>query len=234
MKFILGIVISLFASTALAQMSPSELLEEVLIQLEINVENVEMRFLSEMAISDSEAILVFPEISEQGEQYAIYNSHILIVDRKDGSIKSRFSRAEEWFSDASGIQAIEILFEPYQISNEYKVFGILIDYYVNSRANPYSSKSLSLFVIKEDKLERVLKDYIIYQFRGETNGVGDGEFEELIATFQAIKSEVTFQDLRVNKVIQKTEIVDGVEKVIDASESSETLKFENGQYVKSK
>lgn len=234
MKFILRIIILLFASTALAQMSSLELLEKALNQLEINVENVEMRFLSEMVISDSETILVFPEIAEQGEQYAIYNSHILIVDSKDGSIKSRFSRAEEWFSDALGIQAIEILFEPYQISNEYKVFGILIDYYVNSRANPYSSKNLSLFAIKEDKLERVLNDYIIYQYRGETNGMGDGEFEELIATIQAIKSELTFQDLRINKAIQKTEIEDGVEKLIDTSKSTETLKFENGQYVKSK
>ncbi|BAO55571.1 PA3715 family protein [Nonlabens marinus] len=233
MKFLLFITILLFASTASAQMSSSELLEEVLNQLEIKVENVEMRFLSEMVISDSEAILVFPEIAEQGEQYAIYHSHVLIVDRNDGSIKSRFSRKEEWFSDAIGIEAIEILFEPYQISNEYKVFGILIDYYVQSRANPYSSKNLSLFIIKEDTLERVLNDYIIYQYRGETNGTGDGEFEEIIGAIETIKSNQTLDNLQIIKTMRKIEFVDGVEEVTETSESTEVLTFKNGQYVQS-
>lgn len=215
-------------------MSSSALIEKAMIQLEINAENVEMRFMSEMPISDSEAILVFPEIVEQEEQYAIYNSHVLIVDRKDGSIKLKYSRKEEWVSDALGIQAINILLEPYHLSDEYQTFGILIDYYVQSRANPYLSKNLTLFLIKENKLERVLNDYIIHQFRGETNGMSDGKFEEIIGTIEAIKSELTFPNLKVEKTIQQTEILNGVEKIVDTVQSTEILHFKNGQYVKVK
>jgi hypothetical protein len=86
-------------------------------QLEINVENVEVRFSVWNGHFWFETILV----SEIAEQYAIYNSHT-IVDSKDGSIKIKVFKSRDGSVTLLGIQAIEILFEQLrEISNEYKV-----------------------------------------------------------------------------------------------------------------
>ena len=185
----------------------------------------------EQKISESESVLVIPEIAEKGEGYTILNGHILIVKNKDGHIKSRFFEKKSWFSDAVRLEKINVIYQPYKISKDTETIGILINYYGSSRANPYSSEELSLFVRNGEKLDRVLRDYPIQRFNGETDGMNNGIFVKHRKTIEPnINSTAVFFELKVTDSIKRTEYKNGIEKVIDKSEKIEKLKYVNGEY----
>ncbi len=231
MKKMLLIIISVFTLNSCAQEKSIDLIESALMNLKIKKTECLTDFIVEQKISESESIIVIPEIAENGEGFITLNGHILIVNNKNGKIISRFSEKESWFSDAVRLEKIEVVYQPYKISKDSETIGILIDYYGSSRPNPYSSKELSLFVRNGEKLERVLKDYSIQRLNGETDGINNGVFVKHKKTIEPnINSKTDFFDLKVIDSIIKTESTDGIEKIIEKTEKIEKLKYENGKY----
>ncbi|WP_347174551.1 hypothetical protein [Polaribacter uvawellassae] len=231
MKKLLFIIFTTFSVISYAQENTINLVENTLKYLKIKKENCFTKFIKNKKITESESIILIPEIAEKGNGYIILNGHILIVNNKSGKIKSRFSEKESWFSDAVRLNNIQIIYKPYKISKDSETIGIVIDYYGNSRANPFSSKELSLFIRKEEKLIRVLKDYPIYSLNGETNGMNSGEFVEHKKTIEPIiNSQTKFFNLKVIDSIIKTESKNGVQTKIKKSNKVEQLKFINGKY----
>ena len=231
MKKLLFIIFSIITVISYAQEKQINLVENTLKYLNIKKENCFSKFIKNKKITESESIILIPEIAEKGNGYITLNGHILIVNNKNGKIKSHFSEKESWFSDAVRLDNIQIIYKPYKISKDYETIGVVIDYYGNSRANPYSSKELSLFIRKEEKLIRVLKDYSIYSSNGETNGMNSGEFVEHKKTIEPIiNSQTKFFNLKVIDSIIKTESKNGVQIKIKNSNKVEQLKFINGKY----
>lgn len=231
MKKLLFILISTIVVISYAQEKPINLVENTLNHLKIKKKNCFTKLIKNEKISELESIILIPEIAEKGDGYIILNGHILIVNNKNGKIKSHFSEKKSWYSDAVRIDNIQIIYKPYKISKDSETIGVVIDYYGSSRANPYSSKELSLFIRKGVKLIRVLKDYSIYSSIGETNGANSGEFVEHRKTIEPIiNSETKFCNLKVIDSIIKTESKDGVQTKIKNSNKIEQLKFINGKY----
>jgi len=142
MKKLLLIIISTFTLSSFAQEKSFDLIKSTLSNLNINKDNCLTEFITSKRITESESIILIPEIAEKGDGFISLNGHILIVDNKNGKIKSFFSENESWFSDAVRLENIEVVYQPYKISKDSETIGILIDYYGSSRANPYSSKEL--------------------------------------------------------------------------------------------
>jgi hypothetical protein len=231
MKRLLLLVILNLTINSCAQEKSIDLVQNTLNKLNIKKENCFTKFIINQKISKSESIILIPEINEKGNGYITLNGHILIINSKNGEIQSSFSEKESWFSDAVRLENIEILYKPYKISKDSETIGVVIDYYGSSGANPYSSKELSLFIRKGEKLIRVLKGYSIYSSNGETNGANSGEFVEHKKTIEPIiNSQTKFFNLKVIDSIIKTESKDGVQTKIKNSNKVEQLKFINGKY----
>jgi hypothetical protein len=233
MKNTLNIIFLILSSLAFGQekYDNEKLIENTLKYLNIKKENCFSKFIKTKKITESESIILIPVFAEKGNGYITLNGYILIVNNKNGKIKSHFSEKESWFSDAVRIDNIQIIYKPYQISKDYETIGVVIDYYGSSRANPYSSKELSLFYRKGKKLIRVLKDYSIYSSNGETNGMNSAEFIEHKKTIEPIiNSQTKFFNLKVIDSIIKTESKNGEQTKIKKSNKVEQLKFMNGKY----
>ncbi len=231
MKKLLLIIISSFTLNSCAQEKPIDLVESTLNNLNIKKENCLSEFIKYEKITQSESIILIPEIAEKGNGFITLNGHLLVINNKNGKIKSRFSENDTWSSDAVRLENIEVSYQPYKIAKNSETIGILIDYNGNSRPNPFSSKELSLFVRNGEKLERILKDYSIYRLNGETDGMNSGEFVEHKKTLEPIISSKTkFYDLKVTDSIIATESTKGIEKIIEKSIKIENLKYSNGKY----
>ena len=222
-----------FNLTSYTQERPQNLVDKVLTILKIEKEAYLADFIIEKPISDSESIILIPEVLEK-EEYISINAHVLIVNRTNAEIKSRFFEKESWYSDAIRLNKIEVLYQPYIISQNHETVGIVIDYYGSSRVNPYESTELSLFVRNGATLERVLKDYSISQLNGETDGMSSGEYIEHEKTISPIINSLSkFYDLSITDTITTTVMEDGTEKSVKTVTTTETLKYKNGEYKNS-
>ena len=222
-----------FNLTSYAQERPQNLVDKVLTILKIEKEACLADFIIEKPISDSESIILIPEVLEK-EEYISINAHVLIVNRTNAEIKSRFFEKESWYSDAIRLNKIEVLYQPYIISQNHETVGIVIDYYGSSRVNPYESTELSLFVRNGAILERVLKDYSISQLNGETDGMSSGEYIEHEKTINPIINSLSkFYDLSITDTITTTVMEDGTEKSVKTVITTEILKYKNGEYKNS-
>jgi len=231
MKKLLLILISTFTLSSCSQEKTIDLIDSTLSNLKIKKEKCLTEFIKNQKITESESIILIPEIADKGDGFITVNGHILIVNNKNGKINSRFSEKESWYSDAVRIENIDVKHQPYQISKKSKTIGILIEYHGSSGSNPYSSKELSLFIRNGEKLERVLKDYPIYTINGETNGINSGDFVEHKKVIEPnIHSKTKFFDLKITNSIIKTQLTEGTEKTIEKSEKIENLKYKNGKY----
>ena len=128
-----------------------------------------------------ETIIVIPEIVDEGIQYFDLNSHIVIADNRSGKIKNNYFESNEtnnWESDAIELDGLQIDPTPYKIAEDKLAFGVTVSHFGHSRVNPYSDKTLSLFVKSGDSLLKVLSDYTLKDYGGEWDGDCDGEFNE--------------------------------------------------------
>ncbi|WP_421976124.1 hypothetical protein [Roseivirga seohaensis] len=233
MKNWILILLLSFNLTSYTQESPQNLVDKVLTILKIEKEACLTDFIIEKPISDSESIILIPEVLEN-EEYISINAHVLIVNRTNAEIKSRFFEKESWYSDAIRLNKIEVLYQPYIISQNHETVGIVIDYYGSSRVNPYESTELSLFVRNGATLERVLKDFSISQLNGETDGMSSGEYIEHEKTIGPIINSLSkFYDLSITDTITTTVMQDGTEKSVKTVITTEILKYKNGEYKNS-
>lgn len=231
MKKIILILISFFTLNSYTQEQQIDLIEITLSNLKIKKENCLTKFIKNQKITESESIILIPEIVENGDGYLMLSGHLLIVNSENGEIKSSFSERESWYSDAVRLENIEVKYQPYEISKNSETIGILIDYSGSSRVNLYSSKELSLFVRKGEKLVQIMKDYPIYQFNGDTDGMGSGEYEEHKKNIEPnLNSKSEFFNLTVTDSIIKSQSTEGIEKIIEKSRKIKNLKYENGKY----
>ena len=231
MKKLLLILISTFTFSSYAQEKSIDLVQIALSNLNIKIENCLSEFIIQQDISESESVIVIPEIAEKGDGFMTLNGHLLILNKKNGKVKSRFSEKESWNSDAIKLENIEVVYQPYQLTKNSETIGVLIDYNGASRPNPYSSKELSLFIRNGKKLVSVLKDYSIYKLNGETDGLNSGEFVEHRLIIQPnLNSKSEFYDLNIIDSIIKIQSMEGSEKIIKKSKKIKNLKYENGKY----
>ncbi len=153
----------------------------------------------------NESIVVIPEVVDEGEQYFDLNSHIVIADNRSGKITHNYfesSQTNNWVSDAIELNKIQINATPFKIAENKMAFGLNVSHFGHSRVNPYTNKTLSLFVKSGDSLLKVLADYPVESNGGEWDGDCNGEFvEERKTLVESTEKTNGYFDLRVTKEI---------------------------------
>ena len=128
-----------------------------------------------------EAIVVIPEIVEGSEEehYFSLNTHIAYVNIENKQVLFHYFESAEtngWTSDAIMLTEIVIDTAPYTITENERAFGVKTHFVGSSRVNPYENESLSLFIIANNNLQKVLHNFEIIDNGGEWDGNCHGEF----------------------------------------------------------
>lgn len=185
-------------------------LDTVLMQLHMDKEKCEMDlFTFHIWPNDtSKVIVVIPEIVENDDDfYSEYNSHILIIEKETGEIKSRFFESSEtngWYSDAINMDAIYFDTNLYDVSTENKAFGIKVVYSGNSGPNPYSYETISLFIENDTSMIQLLKNYDMNSSAGEWDMICAGEFTEKSKALLVSENQTNdFYDIVIETKIRK-------------------------------
>jgi len=216
------------------------LLTVVLNKLHLKKENckLDLVVLKENPANTNETIVVIPEIVEEAEDYFELNSHILVVASKTGTIKYRYfesSETNEWYSDAVRLVEIAIDTAPYHVTSESRAFGIKVRYLGSSQPNPYENETISLFIQKNESLERILKNVTIREYGGEWDTDCAGEFVEQNSII--IMSENTtngYYDIQIKTTTSKSIAFLNQANECDEKETiskqNEVLKYDDVQY----
>lgn len=189
--------------------------------------------------NSNEIIVVIPEIIDEGEYYFELNSHIVLVNAISGKITHKYFESYKtngWQSDAVMLDRIEININKYLIGAKNNAFGLNVHYHSLSSANPYSKKSLNLYVKEGSLLKNILHNYTIEEYTGEWDGACYGEFlkenKNLIISNTATNN---FSDFLVITSYVKTKNIENENGECDNIETRSTqiskLKF-NGQVYK--
>jgi hypothetical protein len=131
------------------------------------------------------------------------------------------------------ITNMEANYNPYRVSEGSETVGITVSYYGSSRVNPFTSKEFTLFNRREDVLERVLKEYEIYNRTEENDGDGNGFYNENKKTILPIVDAASaFYNLKITDSIKEVEFENRIDKTVGKFSITEYLIFQNGMYKK--
>jgi len=179
-------------------------------QLKINKDFVSTKI---QPHNSNETIVVIPEIGLEAEDIFELNSYILLVNNITKKITHKYiesSNTNGWISDAIILSKIAIDTAPYIVSENTRAFGIQVYHYGMSRPNPYSNKTISLFVKSGDSLKKVLHNYDIVNSRGEWDTNCAGEFTDVKSTliFSSEKTNGYFDILVKSKITESKAYID--------------------------
>ncbi|OUS02834.1 hypothetical protein A9Q86_01940 [Flavobacteriales bacterium 33_180_T64] len=216
-------------------------IERVIQQLNIDKLKIKEEFVSSKILTHNkdESIVIIPEIaSDDDENMYRLNSHIALVNNTTGKITHKYyesSKTSGWESDAIMLSEIAIDTTKYQLNDYTKAFGIQVYNYGLSRVNPYSNRTLSLFVKSGDSLKKVMHHYTILDYSGEWDGVCAGESNEVKNTFSIYKEQANgYFNIQVESTITKSETFvinnDDCDSKDRISTKTRILKFDGETY----
>lgn len=164
-----------------------------------------------------------------------FDMHLLLLKSGTHEVVASFLQPKAWTSDAVGLESVSIDAGRYQIGRNLRAFGVRAHYVGQSRPNPYSADTLSLYVAEADRLRPVLQNLIIAFDRGEWDMNCSGEFETRTRTISLSPSASgAYRDLVLLESSKETtsRMVDGdCKDTVGASTRSSLLKFADGQYA---
>ncbi|CAM1340123.1 PA3715 family protein [Tenacibaculum aestuarii] len=131
--------------------------------------------------SPHEAVVVIPEIVEGSEEehYFALNAHVAFVNIENKQVLYHYfesAKTNGWISDAIMLKEIIIDTASYTITEKERAFGIKTHFVGSSRVNPYESDRLSLFIIENNSLQKVLHNFEVLYSGGEWDGSCKGQF----------------------------------------------------------
>jgi len=207
-------------------------------ELNLNKEDCYNELLIEATLpyDEEKSVFVIPVIESQEGDFMLFRAHIAVFDHITQKITHKYEGKEEWASEGVYyLNYVEIDTTQYKLNSTSTAFGIKTSHRGSSQANPSGSYSISLFIPKGEKLEKVLDNYTIFNFQGETNTICEGLFETE-ETILSISDEQTegYNNIVASKTRKKTERVniedDCVENILDEKQEEEIIYFENGEY----
>ncbi len=186
----------------------------------------------------NEAIVIIPEIADEGEQYFDLNSHIILANYQTGEITHKFfesSKTNKWVSDAIELKEINIDTAPYRMDEDVRAFGVRVRYSGMSRVNPYTGETLSLFIKSDTELKKVLNAYPVLEAVGQWDGNCSGEFKDTESTLlMSGQTSNGFFDIKIRSRITTTINKVNTNGECDALETEafdvKKLKFDGAEY----
>ncbi|GAA3772493.1 hypothetical protein [Flavobacterium ginsengiterrae] len=181
-------------------------LDTVLKQLKLKKTEINLDLFTQKVLPNdkSKRVMVVPKYtSEVSNDYFVLDAYILVIDNATGKIIYKFIEPDAWTSDAIILNNITIDTGLYILNNTTRAFGVRTSYHNTSRSNPYSEMNLSLYIVNNNSLKPVLKNYILQQSIGDWDTHCKGEFENETSTINIDK----LQTKKFNNLIVKTKIV---------------------------
>ncbi len=219
------------------------LIDNVIQQLGLNKLKIKEEFIVSKVQphNPNETIVVIPEIEgDDDEHHFELNSHIVIVNSTTGKITHKYYESAEtngWDSDAIELSEIAIDTAPYMVSEDARAFGIRVYHYGRSKPNPYSNKTISLFVKSGNTLKKVLRHYDVMDYGGEWDTHCAGESISVKNTLIMSKEKTnTYFDIIVKSKITKSKTF--VDEKGECDEENKitskttVLKFNGKEYLK--
>lgn len=207
----------------------SALLVSALQQLSLKEKDINMNLFVEKVLPNDNAksVLVLPKYStrkvdEYGYEFLIMDAYILVVDNQSGKILYQNIEKNAWTSDAIEIQSVTIDTGLYILGQGKRAFGVRVYAKNGSNVNPYIEEKLSLFVVDDSKLKKIINDMMIYRYGGESglDCAGDMNSESMIITIDDKHQTNSFNNLRL-----KTTETNTVSKLVKGDcQSKETKK----------
>ena len=231
MKKILLIIIFLTFSINLFGQENEKLIEKTVELIGIKKSDIFFKLATKQEFENG-ILVVIPEIAEKGEGYILFNSHLIFIDKNTFKIKAKFSQKKDWYSDAVRIDKISIEKKTYDLNKSSIVFGLLFEYSGGGRANPFYGTEWSLYELKKDKLNRLLKRFTIQSSFGETDTTCKGNFEKHSKNIEfQIKEPENYADIKITDTINKYSLNENCEEISQKTElKTETLRYKSGKY----
>ncbi len=130
---------------------------------------------------------------------------VLVADSARPRILQRYREDDALQSDAVRISSVTLDTARYRLNESTTAFGVRIGYTGSSRANPYSSTVMNLYVGDGAKLRPVLSKLEVSKERGEWDTNCAGEFENVQRTVAIdAKRDRGYAGLRINSVEEST------------------------------
>ncbi len=230
-----------FFVNAYSQEQNEVLLNKVLTQLKLKKKDIHEPLYRSKVLPNktSNSVLVIPkynvkETDEQGHDYFVFDAYIVVADNTTGKILSKFIEKEAWTSDAMVLSDITIDTGLYQLNEKDRAFGIRVDYRGSSNPNPYSNTDLSLFIVQNNAMKIILKNYQIDRSSGEWDTRCAGEFEDTNGSIDIDKNKSNgFKNLIIKSKIKYTKsflVNDNCEEKVINKNSIKYLKFNGREY----
>ena len=221
----------------------SALLVKALQQLSLKEKDINMNLFVEKVLPNDNAksVLVLPKYStkeqdEYGHDFLIMDAYVLVVDNQSGKILYRNIEKDAWTSDAIEIQSLTIDTGLYILGQGKRAFGIRVSSSNSSRLNPYSIEDLNLFIVEENKLNKVANNITIYSYGGEAglDCAGDMNSESTIITIDDKHQTNGFNNLRLKTTETNTvsKLVKGDCQTKETKKQTVTILKYNGKEYK--
>jgi len=158
-------------------------------------------------LSDANTFYSIRYITKKLEFETLYTTKFLLVDAQ-GSIIKELNDPNLSFSDDEALQpyATSILSNLIPLTDNTYGIGITTEFSTSSRIILYSEQLLSIILLDQSNSRFVLKDFPIRKTNGESNGMGNYEWEvmENSMYLETTKSH-DFYDLKVVKNVKYEE-----------------------------
>ncbi|WDF45833.1 hypothetical protein PQ459_13095 [Chryseobacterium sp. KACC 21268] len=240
-KGIAVLLLLLLFANAYSQEQNEVLLNKVLTQLKLNKKDIHEPLYRSKVLPNktSNSVLVIPkynvnESDEYGHDFFVLDAYIVLADNETGKILSHYVEKEAWTSDAMVLSDITIDTGLYQLNEKDRAFGIRVSYSGSSKPNPYYYSDLSLFIVQNNAMKRILKNYQINRSSGEWDTRCAGEFEESTGNIDMDKNKTNgFKNLIIKSKIEHTKsflVNDNCEEKVTTKNGIKNLKFNGKEY----
>lgn len=114
---------------------------------------------------------------------------VIVAEAGTGAVRARARERGRLDSDAWYFDGVSLDTARYQLTGSLRAFGTRVRFSGSSRVNPASETGLTLYVLRGNTLEPVLRDLSVNRYGGEWDGNCSGELDELERTVAVVPSE---------------------------------------------
>lgn len=142
--------------------------------------------------SSSELLLLAVPLQESGSgdgETRAGDLDVIVAEAGTGAVRARARERGRLDSDAWYFDGVSLDTARYQLTGSLRAFGTRVRFSGSSRVNPASETVLTLYVLRGNRLEPVLRDLPVRRHGGEWDGNCSGAFTELERTVAVAPSE---------------------------------------------
>ena len=134
------------------------------------------------------------------EGYSTGDLELLVLDSATLQVKKRLRLRNRMDDDAISISSISFDTARWKVAADQLAFGLRVNKYGSSRANPFSEEALSLYVMDNNSLHSVLQGVVTVTTRGEWDGACTGNIADTTRTLSLSEtSSYGYRDIIVNE-----------------------------------